>query len=259
MRFYVINLDRSPDRWAAIQIQFAKFRLSPTRVEAVDGQCLPADAKNHYRRGIYADLSDDEIACFLSHRRCWKLVQEGYDDYACILEDDVDLSPMLLPFVKSKIWEKFPLLSIEKFNSSLFVDPKPAFTAAPFTVYRCLESNPGSAGYVLSKRQASILLKHSEHFYHLVDSFLFCPRRPLSYRYKSFQLSPAVCMQSQKRDGKTEKPEFTTLIRRHVEFAPSVPLEVKDSRYYRQRTLIYLHHYYNLLRRKKVEIEFVDG
>jgi GR25 family glycosyltransferase involved in LPS biosynthesis len=36
-------------------------------------------------------LKKGEVACFLSHRKVWKMIAEGADDFALVLEDDVRL------------------------------------------------------------------------------------------------------------------------------------------------------------------------
>ncbi|WP_245451619.1 glycosyltransferase family 25 protein [Mesorhizobium waimense] len=44
------------------------------------------------RNSFASNLSDAEIACFLSHIACWRIVAEGNDVYAAILEDEVLIS-----------------------------------------------------------------------------------------------------------------------------------------------------------------------
>lgn len=196
MKFYVINLDRSPDRWNHIAQQFANLGLSPTRIAAIDGKCLSVENANCYVSGRHSPLKNTEIACFLSHRCCWQAICEGEDDYAMVFEDDVFISNQLLSFLKTDIWKKnLNLLSVEKFYSPLKVRPKPILSDREFSVYRVVDDNPGTGGYLLTKKFAKCLLEQSEDFCHLVDSFMFSPRRIIAAKYGSFQLNPALCTQ----------------------------------------------------------------
>lgn len=66
----VINLDRRPDRWIAMQETWAPDIVQRfTRFSAVDGQILPADRVEENRSG--RDLSFERIAGELGCRESW--------------------------------------------------------------------------------------------------------------------------------------------------------------------------------------------
>lgn len=96
MKFYVINLDRSPARLESIRKNFDRFGLDFCRVPAVDGAALPdheIDAvydasRNRWR--FFTSMKRGEIACFLSHRSAWQRLLESSDDYAIVMEDDLE-------------------------------------------------------------------------------------------------------------------------------------------------------------------------
>ncbi|UXM95182.1 glycosyltransferase family 25 protein [Bartonella sp. HY329] len=204
MKFYVINLDRSFDRWQHIEQQFKKLGLLPERIAAVDGKSLSSSMANCYVAGRYSPLKNTEIACFLSHRKCWEVICESNDDYAMVFEDDVFISSQLNDFLLTGLWQQgIDLLSVEKFYSPLKVKPKEFLVDGPFSIYRVVEDNPGTGGYLISKKRARDLLKQSENFCHLVDSYMFSPRRIIGSKYGSFQLSPALCTQG------WQNPEFS--------------------------------------------------
>lgn len=92
----LINLDRSPDRLARCAPLLDRLGLPWERVSAVEGKLLPADrlaALNPHpapHGEWFRKLTPGEIGCFLSHLRCWQLIEERGWDGALILEDDFE-------------------------------------------------------------------------------------------------------------------------------------------------------------------------
>lgn len=99
---YVINLDRSADRWAHAQRITALAGLpNVIRFSAVDGRALGADGMEALqRRGVLStDLSrfsegcfDGEIGCAVSHALVLQDILDRGWRTALVLEDDVELS-----------------------------------------------------------------------------------------------------------------------------------------------------------------------
>lgn len=92
---FVINLARSPNRWARVTAQLANCGLGCIRIEAVDATLLTpeelsAASPPALNRALYhKELTPGEIACYLSHRRAWQeIVARGLGG-AIVLEDDV--------------------------------------------------------------------------------------------------------------------------------------------------------------------------
>ena len=94
---YVINLDRSKDRWAKINGHLTGYGLLAQRISAVDAKALPFEAlQKHYnsemnRTDFFIGLKPAEIGCFLSHRKALKaFLNNSKKPFAIILEDDVE-------------------------------------------------------------------------------------------------------------------------------------------------------------------------
>lgn len=92
-KFYYINLDKSTDRRAFMENQFAKLNLPITRITAVYGASLPKEVlkKEKQKHKILAHFpypNDGEIGICLTHFKLWKLISEQPEDYAIVLEDD---------------------------------------------------------------------------------------------------------------------------------------------------------------------------
>ena len=84
MKCLVINLDRSVDRLAGVTAEFSRIGVAFERVAGVDATTgVPFAAP---------PLTDAEICCFLSHRRCWRIIADGPDRYGVVFEDDVVFS-----------------------------------------------------------------------------------------------------------------------------------------------------------------------
>lgn len=90
---YVINLDRSPDRWAALSTDAARTGLDPIRVPAVDGKAVPVPERTlldvaGFRRLHGKEPFAGEFGCYASHVLAIRTFLEGDADIALILEDD---------------------------------------------------------------------------------------------------------------------------------------------------------------------------
>jgi hypothetical protein len=85
---YIINLDRSPDRWAAMCEECEKNDIIPIRVPAVDGKLWDGSgwkkqgrAKEMYWRGM--------AGCYFSHIKALNMAISAGQWPCLILEDDV--------------------------------------------------------------------------------------------------------------------------------------------------------------------------
>lgn len=84
---YVINLDRSIDRWRKIKKRLSLEKiLKLHRVKAVDGQLLDTNITQN----VFATKS--MLGCMLSHIKTWKKIAKGDSDFGLVLEDDCQLS-----------------------------------------------------------------------------------------------------------------------------------------------------------------------
>lgn len=105
---YIINLDRSVDRRAAMEKELLKTNIPFQFISAVDAASV--NSINHkvncqYKRPII----DAEIACFLSHIKVKKHFLQTNNDFAIILEDDAQLLEDFDAIVK-KAMNQFPML-----------------------------------------------------------------------------------------------------------------------------------------------------
>lgn len=179
MPVWVINLNRSVDRWDHMQRMLARADIrNYARVDAVDGKLLDQETIRFYydealnKKNYFVPLKSAEIACFLSHRKAWTTFLESAEPMLCILEDDVEFvgSPqLLLQRVKDELTNTQPKL-IKIYASRSVTGPgfffrKPAGIRLdnPITVPL------GTQGYCLNRLAAEKLLKFSARFFEPVD------------------------------------------------------------------------------------------
>lgn len=94
MKTYVINLNRRPDRWAAIQESGQIDFLSYGRLSAVDGtEIIPTEQLQRIFDGNDFNMRQGMVGCALSHiKLCIELANSNHNMF-CILEDDLEFVP----------------------------------------------------------------------------------------------------------------------------------------------------------------------
>lgn len=182
MDVFVINLDRSTERWHDLSTRAKAAGFQPVRFAAIDGQDLPAADLARLRAlqsGSYPVLSAGELGCFLSHRALWQAHLASGKDWALILEDDVHFSG-LAPLLDHARWlpEDADLVKCEAFPEKARLGPPrdAALTdAAPkgIALVRLRGRYHGTGGYFLSRRGAAKLLALAERRVEAVDRLIF--------------------------------------------------------------------------------------
>ena len=71
--YYVINLDRSKERWQRINEHLQSMGIESERIRAVNGAALPDEEIARYctpdlnQKQFFMSLKPAEIGCFMSH------------------------------------------------------------------------------------------------------------------------------------------------------------------------------------------------
>jgi glycosyl transferase, family 25 len=161
---FLINLDRSPERLAAMASQLEALQMPFTRIAAVEGRQVGAadprvDAQR-YRRRHGREVRPGEIGCYLSHIAAMQAFLATDAGHALILEDDATLLPAL-PEVLARAtsreavagWDVLKLESRRR-GFKLALQQLTPTHALCVNLYR----STGSAGYVLSRHAAQVYL-----------------------------------------------------------------------------------------------------
>lgn len=201
MKCLVINLDRSSDRLAHVTAEFGRIGIAFERVTAIDAQLRPDLAQMPLRvpRSIGWRLTDSEIACLLSHRRCWEIVASRDDPYCAIFEDDVVLCDGAERLLGDAGWipADADIVKLETFLKKTVVGQGCDLPVDGFSLLRLHSVHLGTAGYVLSRQTACDLLGETVDVGVPVDHIVFNPVFKATARRKIYQMMPALCLQDQ--------------------------------------------------------------
>ena len=115
---YIINLERSRDRYDYVKNSVADIGFEVQRIEAVDGTTLSqekidklVDIKS-YKSFLGHLPKKGTIGCSLSHIKTWEKFLESDFEFALIFEDDVSFNPAKLKYIvgelitnSSRLWD----------------------------------------------------------------------------------------------------------------------------------------------------------
>lgn len=202
----VINLDESLERYDSMKSKLSTFDLTFERVSAINGQTLDAKTVDYFAKQFSFSrqilcprkLSKGEIGCFLSHRTCWDKLCQSNENFALIMEDDIQFSNRSFPYLKDDSWiPKYvdliqlstltPLPHESKIGAKLELD-------SGDSLIRPLSPIPyGTQAYIISKQAAQFAIQITKNLIPApVDDFLFNPFSAFSLRYPLFKLNPSI-------------------------------------------------------------------
>ncbi|WOC15307.1 glycosyltransferase family 25 protein [Pseudochrobactrum sp. MP213Fo] len=160
---YVLNLDRSKDRWDSLCLHAQDYGIEISRVTAVDGKLLqPADKQFFDEEGFRRDHGKTvlaaEIGCYLSHLKALKLIAEGNDYAGVIIEDDIRFSEEFVSVVEAAL--KLQGWDIIKLIHNRLVRFRPFAQLTPdVAIGRASHGPLGNAGaYIVTQAGAAKLL-----------------------------------------------------------------------------------------------------
>lgn len=206
---FVINLDRSPDRWLSINKQLTKLGINAERISAFDGNTLTHDEIKKLTPKLYSkwefprEISSGEIGCYLSHLECWKKLVSSDDDWALVMEDDIQISERALKFLSDSSWipegvdiiQPFVVQPIMRYKvSKKFIC---IFDNDKCALYHPLKPHPlGTLAYFISKNAAIDAIAHSFKIAMPVDEFLFGAMSSWAKRHPTWKMNPAIVCDS---------------------------------------------------------------
>jgi glycosyl transferase family 25 len=162
---YVINLDRSIDRWERMRAQAVQYGLNIVRIAALDGQSLGEGKRPDFQpfRFFYHNgraILGGEYGCYRSHLMALETFVESGDAMAIIMEDDVDLNETLIPRAIAAV-DAVGRDAVVKLANHRKVGFRPLFMSDEGDVIgRCQHGPQGSAAcYIVTRDAAERLLK----------------------------------------------------------------------------------------------------
>lgn len=173
MGVYVVNCSMHKKRYAKFQKYTAKAGVKACRVPCVLGNkfdqhimCKMIEDKVVSPK---ADMTTIEISINMSHYNCWKKLINSCEDYALILEDDVELKKDFVENV-NLIMEKLQQKGMDDFSVLHLWNGNWADTAEYHktvahinkritVVEETQQYNAGAAAYIMSRKYAEFLMK----------------------------------------------------------------------------------------------------
>jgi len=193
---FYINLASRPDRREFMEGQFRKLGLVGTRIEAVTPADISADDIDRYcnpERSSF--LRKNELACTLSHERCWQTMLDMGAEHCLVFEDDVRLASALPGFLAEVGKVDAELVRIDALGGTIRVYPPHATVAGSISLRRFRSTPIGAAGYVISASAAWKLLGSPALRLRPVDLVLYDPFEGPGAKISRVLTDPALCQQ----------------------------------------------------------------
>lgn len=197
---YYINLASRPDRRAFMQAQFDRLGIAAERIEAVRSEDVPPDLVAFHRtsRSLWR-LGAGDLACGLSHQRCWARMIETGAPAALVLEDDAILTEALLDFLAHGVLQRLDadLVKLETFHTPVKLGSERLQLGGTMLRELC-STQMGAAAYVLSIDAARRSLLSPQRDLMGVDRLLFGRGGLHLLRSRVLQAIPSPCIQLDK-------------------------------------------------------------
>jgi glycosyl transferase family 25 len=211
---YVINLNRSVDRWEDMSRRAQKDCLEFKRFPAVDALDIETEtqATLHRLSTGHLPLGVGEMACFLSHRDLWRKIDTDGTPWTLVLEDDahfVDLEK----FTASDDWipNDADIVKAETVRQTVRLSANKTAVFDSFCVRRLNSHHGGTAGYFVSREAAGKLVKLTELKCDAVDHVLFHPWIKVVQSLRVYQIDPGIVVQDYLLFGSAKKGFKSTL------------------------------------------------
>jgi len=210
MQLYVINLERSVERFERICAQFSQFRLDFTRIKAIDAHDLSDEQYFAVQNAnIWTQaLTRGEIACFLSHAKALETFIADNVPYGVIFEDDVLLGQSAQKWLHTSKWlikimqqtgEEIDIVKLETSGKKLWLGQQWSIQQEGeegFSLAKIKSTHIMAASYLISRQAAMRLLELMQQKAAPFDHFLFNFSLGNAQKFALYQLDPAIVVQT---------------------------------------------------------------
>lgn len=183
---FVISLDRAKERREYMKGLLSQLGFNATIISAVDGKNLRPEQRARYNseralRVYGCEMSDSEIACYLSHLSIYSKMLEHRIDVALVLEDDIsavgDLKPIIDEVLKlpRSSWQVVRLQATKDsvaYGESERTAGERVARVGEREIFRLRTSVLGGCAYLIRLGAASAMLARSEQIDMPIDQTL---------------------------------------------------------------------------------------
>ncbi|MBS7538638.1 glycosyltransferase family 25 protein [Ancylobacter lacus] len=199
MKCYLINLDRSPERLVNMAERFGRINVPFERVSGIDGKKVGIQPAVFYNADgtVKRRLAIGEVACFQSHRSCWRRIAEGEDAFGAVFEDDIIFSDKAGPFLTGEDWipAGTDAVKIETMFQETLIGREAITLPERFKLAHLYHQHYGTAAYILSRAFAAYLVETYPEPPAPIDHVIFGPETGLLYQRKILQMTPSIAIQ----------------------------------------------------------------
>lgn len=216
---FIINLNRAKNRWENIRFQFEALHLDFQRIEAVDAKTdsLPQNKiapLGHPTKYFFPrELSSGEVACYMSHIKCWETLLESNEQWAAVLEDDALLSSRAKFFLGSTEWipSNVHILQLHTYEKEwrCRTMSKHFSLHDGSAIYNVISPSFGTCCYLIDKKAAQEALKLSHLIASPIDEFLFNFKSPFVQQFPTLRLNPCCVLHNDSSPSTVGKVRFS--------------------------------------------------
>lgn len=196
---YVISLRSANDRRNHIENEFAKNKVDFeffNAIEPIDNDSILNIFSIEKKRT--EQLSNQELACLLSHLSLWQRAIDNNLDYIGVFEDDIFLGKNADYLLNNNEWLKGKdILKLEKFHRKAeFSIRSMRIEGINRKIYKLLGKNLGTGGYILSNQGCRYMINYLKAIENIdpVDILMFNQVKHKK-QLPVFQLQPAIVIQ----------------------------------------------------------------
>lgn len=164
---YIINLDRSKERYATMYEPVKALGYPLERIAAVDGSTIPQDELasivnfKHFQLMFKNPPKIGTIGCSLSHFKTWEAFLKSSHEYAIIFEDDVTfnsehLKTVIDAVIRYKSWD---ICSLDIHHRGLPLSVADLPMGHKLAIYLIEVTHTGC--YIINRKGAEALLKNA--------------------------------------------------------------------------------------------------
>ncbi|MDE0407752.1 MAG: glycosyltransferase family 25 protein [Alphaproteobacteria bacterium] len=199
---FVINLDRRPDRWAAMSAQLDRLGIAAARIPAVDARLLAAqeewerDTNGNAPAAWTVDLG--AVACAWSHRKALRAFLDTGEPAALILEDDAELADDTPSLLETVDWwpPEARMITLTPGAVPVPLYPASAETPSGRTVHRFERFASCAAAYLMTREGAELVSPYLDNPELPTDVMFFDHRYSrLARELRAFQMVPGAARQ----------------------------------------------------------------
>lgn len=199
---FLINLGSRPDRLAQMKTEFGAAGVEFERIPAVDA-LDPDEDLSTWQIDPRVAIGTATLCCMLSHFRALRRILDTGVPLAMVAEDDVELSPDLLPLLRNNDWIPKGIglvqceTSVGRRQHKRLVGPDIMATPVQGRILRRLHSRAmGAACYLVTREAAHELIARTKRALP-ADHLLFNPAvSPVFKDVGAALLMPAIAQQT---------------------------------------------------------------